>query len=73
MARSTQIRESLQGRVEDYLRQYNTDSNSFVMAAEAAEAELEEYLLERAEAELREAQAKVDAIKKQMQDRRLTA
>ena len=73
MARSSQIYDSLQRRVEDYLRQYNTDDNSFVMAAEAAEAELEEYLLKRAETELREAQSKVDAIKKQIQDRRLTA
>ena len=73
MVRSPQIYDSLQRRVEDYLRQYNTDGNSFVRAAEAAEAELEEYLLKRAETELREAQSKVDAIKKQIQDRRLTA
>ena len=73
MARSPQIYDSLQRRVEDYLRQYNTHGNSFVMAAEAAEAELEEYLLKRAETELREAQSKGDAIKKQIQDRRLTA
>jgi hypothetical protein len=45
--------------------------NSFVRAAEAAqpvEAEMDEYLLKRAEEELREVQAKVDKLKRKIAD-----
>ena len=59
---------SLQSRVGDYLSQYSNKPNSFVSAAEAAEAEADvnEYLLARAEEELQEAQSRVEEIKRKI-------
>ena len=66
---------SLNDRVNEYLRQYSVEDNVFVLAAEAAEAaqtaqvadaEMNEYLLRRAQQELLEAQEKVAALEKLM-------
>ena len=70
---------SMQQRVSDYLRQNTPSRNTFVVEAEAAaeaaeaaraDADMDEYLLRRAEQELQEVQAKVDALKKKMVERR---
>jgi hypothetical protein len=69
MAYNHEIHAPLQQRVNDYLRRKNPTQNIFSAAArdaEAADADLNEYLLKRAEEELRQAQARVDAIKQQI-------
>jgi hypothetical protein len=69
MAYNQEIEIPLQQRVNEYLRSKNPTSNIFSAAArdaEAADADLNEYLLERAEEELRKAQARVEAIKQQI-------
>ena len=68
MAQNQETGAPLQQRVNDYLRSRNPTKNIFSAAAldaEAAEAELNEYLLKRAEEELRQAQAKVELLKKE--------
>lgn len=67
---------SLQERVGDYLSDMTLRRNNFVasaeaaeaahLAAEAEEAEMDEYLLRRAEQELEAAQKKVDALKQKI-------
>ncbi len=63
---------SLQQRVDDYLVKYSHRPNSFVLAAEAAtaEADMNEYLLKRAEKDLEEAQSRVDEIKHKIKELR---
>jgi hypothetical protein len=73
----------MQLRVSDFLRKNNPSNNVFVVEAEAAEseaakaaaaikaeAEMDEYLLRRAEQELQTAQAKIDSLKRKMEERR---
>ena len=69
MTQNQEFEIPLQQRVNDYLRSKNPTGNIFSAAArdaEAADAELNEYLLKRAEEELRTAQARVEAIKQQI-------
>ena len=56
-------------RVNSYLRAEGPNLAPFVVKESAAEAELDEYLLERAEAQLRSAQANVNAIRKRLEAR----
>lgn len=60
-------------RVNLYLSKYTLRTNTFVLAAEAAqaaadteEAAMNEYLLRRAEQELRAAQEKVDKLRRNL-------
>lgn len=69
MAHRPEINASLQERVNDYLRTHSAANNSFVRAAETAhsvEGELNEYLLKRAEEELRKAQARVEELRQKI-------
>jgi hypothetical protein len=69
----------MQRRVTDYLRRKSGSNNVFVVETEAAEAEaaeaaraeaeMDEYLLRRAEQDLQKAQAKIDALKKKIEER----
>lgn len=72
---------TLQERVNQYLSKYSVRSNAFVAAAETAEAahaareageaELNEYLVKRAEQELRAAQDKLDTLLRKIEEGRL--
>ena len=69
MAHNQEVNAPLQQRVNDYLRSKNPTKNIFSAAArdtDAADADLQEYLLKRAEEELRQAQARVEAIKQKI-------
>ena len=68
MSRDDMNNISLQQRVDNYLAKYTNRANSFVLATEAAEAEadMNEYLLRRAEEELLETQSRVDEIKQKI-------
>ena len=63
---------SLQQRVDNYLAKYTNRPNSFVLATEAAEAEadMNEYLIRRAEEELLETLSRVDEIKQKINELR---
>ncbi len=56
---------SLQQRVNSYLREEQPGSGPFAAPAQAAETELKEYLLERAEAELRATQARIEELRQE--------
>ena len=58
----------LSQRVADYLRTENPVTKVFAAKESAAEVELDEYLLQRAEAELRQAQEKVTEIRERLAD-----
>ncbi len=72
MARADRDQISLQQRVDAYLARFSDRPNSFVMAAEAAEAEadMNEYLLRRAEEELSETKSHLEEIKQQINELR---
>ncbi len=57
---------SLQQRVNDYLREENPGGGLFAAPSPAAEADLTEYLLERAEAELRATQVRIEALRQEL-------
>jgi len=66
MAHDQELDISLQQRVNNYLRSKSPATNIFSAAArdaEAADADLNEYLLKRAEEELRKAQERVEALR----------
>jgi hypothetical protein len=84
MSRDQESKASTEQRVSDYLSRHKLDSNAFIAKileseakadtqelakGEVEEGDIDEYLLKRAEAELRKAQARVDTIKKDMADK----
>ena len=77
VAYSHQTQPTLHDRVSDYLSNSTGEDNTFVAAAEATEvetarvveAEMNEYLLERAIQELRAAQDKVDKLRKEIEEK----
>lgn len=62
--------KSIQQRVNAILSSYHERNKVFAAAVTAEEVEELEYLLARAEVELRGAQRKVDALREQLGDRR---
>lgn len=59
-------------RVNTYLRAEGPNLAPFVVKESAAEVDLDEYLLERAEAQLRAAQAQVNEIRERLEARKKT-
>jgi hypothetical protein len=57
---------ALSQRVADYLRTENPVTKVFAAKESAAEVELDEYLLQRAETELRQAQERVTEIRERL-------
>jgi hypothetical protein len=57
---------SLQQRVNSYLREEQPGDGVFAAPVQAAEAELKEYLLQRAETELRATQARIEALRQEL-------
>ena len=81
MAVQEEIQDSLQKRVKNYLRVHDPSENAYVVASEAADlaraievadAADKEHLLTVAEEELRQAQAKVESLKRQIAQLRQT-
>jgi hypothetical protein len=66
MNRDRENRSSLQQRVNDYLRREGNGGDLFASPAQAAEADLREYLLERAEAELRATRARIEELQREL-------
>lgn len=84
MSQDQEAKASTEQRVVDYLSKHKSDKNTFIKKildseteadtqdlenGEVEEGDIDEYLLKRAEAELRRAQARVDALKKEMADK----
>lgn len=57
---------TLQQRVDDYLREEKSKGGLFAAPSQAAETDLKEYLLERAETELRATQARIEELRQEL-------
>ena len=66
MARTGDIQKSLQERVNSFLRCSTLRREAFSARPSREEIAFHEYLLERAEMQLRAAQAKVDELKQKL-------
>jgi hypothetical protein len=66
MTKERETGTSLQHRVNAYLRAEQPAGSLFTAPAEAAEAELKEYLLQRVEVELRATQARLDELRQEL-------
>lgn len=66
MAREGKNGSSLHERVNNYLRSERSKDGIFAAPVQAAETDLKEYLLERAEAELRATQVRIEELKQEL-------
>ena len=73
MPRTEENQTPLAQRVNDYLRSEGPTSQAFVGKESAAEVEMDEYLLQRAEAQLKAAQEQVQEIRDRLEARKQTA
>ena len=73
MPQKSAAQQSLAQRVNSYLRTENPSKKVFAVKETAAELLPEEYLLERAEAELRIAQTRVEKLKRRLAKRKAAA
>ncbi len=84
MPRHQHAELSTEQRISNYLSRYKSDESTFIgefsgssarpdiegiAKAEVEEGDIDEYLLKRAEAELRRAQARVDVLKQDIADK----
>ena len=70
MVHNEEANASLRQRVNEFLRSRNATNNRFCVASidtQETDADLTEYLLKRAERELSEIQARVDELKRQLE------
>lgn len=72
MSQTQENKMPLAQRVNSYLRNEGPNLAPFVIKESAAEADMDEYLLERAEVQLRSAQAQVNEIRERLEARNKT-
>lgn len=67
MAGQQKLENSLQDRIDDYLSNFKSSTAPSDDAASVEEASLDDYLMERAAQELREARARLEQISQELE------